>query len=564
MANKILTPVTLWSDFDDSLPPDATVLDERTDDKRLLRTFRFYGRAVGEERVNIFARYGAPVEEGKFPALLILPDCTLTADFNMIQRFVDCGYIVLMPDYRGVWKGTDGYTVYPQAISYANLAMTERHMDFADETAKETCWYEWTAVARYCIRYLASLPSVTKIGVVGIRAGGDIAWQLAATSDLLSCAVPVCAGGWRAYRGINKYGEAPELKLDDERYRYIAGVESQSYAPQVKCPLLMLCSTNDEGFDADRAFDTFSRIEGSQEKTFYFAARYGGHIGNTGMNDLDLFIHKHLKGREVFIPDPTDLTIEEDADGELIARVRSDPNGEVTYSEVFMAENMCESAMRDWSKCEQKRDDGDDGLVFRLNTCRGAERVFAFAKTKFSCGFAVSSKIAAKKLDKAYRNQTERSRVLYSSTEGRASFTLDTFDHHTLAGCFLDASISAPPVQLIEGPCGIKGIYSPYGLRLYRINDPKYRPGENALLKFDIYCPKTATVQIKIRAAKNDTDEYYTCTLFLAGCSSWTDHVLGAKDFKTEENKPLTQLRDAKYIAFYSEDEFCINNLLLL
>ena len=564
MANKILTPITLWNDFDDSLPANATVLDEQADDKCVVRAIRFYGRAVGDERVNIFARVACPVEEGKYPALLILPDCSLTAETDILCRFAELGYIALMPDYRGVWKGTDGYTVYPQAVSYANLAMAERHIDYADETAKETCWYEWTAVARYCLNFLASIPSVAKIGAIGIRAGGDIVWQLAATCDKLACAVPVCAGGWRAYRGINKYGDAPELKMDDERYRYIAGVESQSYAPQVKCPLLMLCSTNDEGFDADRAFDTFLRIEGKQEKTFYFAARYGGHIGKTGVHDLDLFIRKHLKGREVFVPEPTDISIEEDTDGELIARVCSDQNGEVTYSEVYMAEDTCESAMRDWSKCEFKRDDGEDGRVFRLHACVGASRVFAFSKTKYSCGFAVSSKIAAKKLEKNYPNQTGRSRILYCSEEGRASFTLDRFTHHTLADCFLDGTLPAPPVQVEEGPCGIKGIYSPYGLRLYRINDPRYRPGENALLKFDIYCPKTATVQITIRADKGGRAENYTCTLYLTGCDAWTDHVLGAKDFKTEESKPLAQLREAKYIAFYSEDVFYINNLLLL
>ena len=226
MANKILTPVTLWNDFDDSLPANATVLDEQADDKCVVRAIRFYGRAVGDERVNIFARVACPVEEGKYPALLILPDCSLTAETDILCRFAELGYIALMPDYRGVWKGTDGYTVYPQAVSYANLAMAERHIDYADETAKETCWYEWTAVARYCLNFLASIPSVAKIGAIGIRAGGDIVWQLAATCDKLACAVPVCAGGWRAYRGINKYGDAPELKMDDERYRYIAGVES--------------------------------------------------------------------------------------------------------------------------------------------------------------------------------------------------------------------------------------------------------------------------------------------------------------------------------------------------
>ena len=563
MANKILTPTTLWNDFDDQLPLNESVLGERDAGKVCLRTVRFAGRAVGEARVDIFARYAEPCEGDKYPALLILPDADRTIDDAAVLRFASLGYAVLMPDYRGSWRGAEGYTVYPEAIGYANLRESERHFDHADETAKETSWYEWVAVARYCIRYLRAQPNVGKIGVIGIRAGGDIAWQLAATCDDLSCAIPVCAGGWRAYRGVNKYGDAPELKMDDERYRFIAGIESQSYAPYVRCPILMLCSTNDELFDADRAFDTFSRIAPNCDKTFYFAARYNGHIGNTGLNDLDLFIGKYLKGREVFIPAPAEVAIEEDTDGELVARIRFDRNGEVKYCEVYMAEDMCESAMRDWVRCEFKRKEGDEAQIFRLNAVRGAKRVFAYAKTKYSCGFAVSSKIAVKKIDQNYANSVEPCRILYSSRSGRDSFTVARFDRgEIMADCFLENS--RPPVDLVEGPFGISGVASEYGLKLFRINDPRYCPAENALLKFDAYAPQTTTVQITVRATKNGKDIIYQCNLFLPGCESWTNHVLSAKDFKTDGNRPLASLRGAKYIAFYSEGRFCINNLLWL
>ncbi len=563
MANKILTPTTLWSDFDDSLPVEETVLHREEGEKLRLYTVRFSGRAVGEERVGIFARYAEPSDGGTVPALLILPDADQTIDDAAVRYFASLGYAVLMPDYRGSWRGADGYTVYPEAIAYANLRQAERRFDHADDTARETCWFEWVALARYCVRYLRSKANIGKIGVIGVRAGGDIAWQLAATCDDLACAIPVCAGGWRAYRGVNKYGDAPELKMDDERYRFIAGVESQSYAPYVKCPVLMLCSTNDEFFDADRAFDTFSRIASDCDKTFYFAARYNGHIGNTGLKDLELFIGKYLRGREVFIPAPAEIAIDEDADGELVARIRFDRNGEVRYCEVYMAEEMCESAMRDWVRCERKESAGEDEQVFRLNTVRGARRVFAYAKTKYSCGFAVSSKIAVKRLEKDYANSVERCRILYSSRNGRDSFTVARFDRGgTLADCFLQNSL--PPVNLMEGPCGIEGIASEYGLKSFRINDPRYRPSENALLKFDVYAPETTTMQITVRAEKNGRDILYQCNLFLPGCESWIDHVLSAKDFKTDGNRPLAGLSGAKYISFCAEGRFCINNLLWL
>lgn len=561
MSNIILTPVTLWNDFDASLPPSCTVLESRSEDGMCLQSLRFFGRAVGDERVNIFALFGFPEGKNNFPTILLLPDASCTADEAIVRRFVKKGYAVLMPDYRGEWEGTENYTVYPNAVAYANTAKAERHIDYADETARETSWYEWVAVSRYCVEYLKTLPQVGSIGAIGLRAGGDVLWQLAATCSDLKCAIPVCAGGWRAYRGINKFGDSTELRMNDERYRFLAAVDAQAYAQNVRCPVLMLCSTNDSRFDADRAFDTFARINAEMLKTFYFTARYDGHIGNTGLNDLDLFIDKFLKGREVFIPTPVNIGIEED-EGELVARIKFDPNGEVKYCDVYMAEDNLDSATRDWRKCECKRSEGEDEQIFRLDAYKNSSRVFVFAKAKYSCGFAVSSKIAVKRLEKKYTNQVAECRVLYSSETDSNSFTIDRFDKKVLANCFLDNSV--PPVQIVKGPFGIEGIYSAYGLKLYRINDERFRPAENALLKFDVYAPSPCILQLAIFANKNGMQEKYSCELRLSGGERWSAHTLSAKDFKNAVNKPLGQINEAKSITFYSEDKYLVNNLIWL
>lgn len=561
MANKILTPITLWNEFDDSLPIQCTVLDEKIDGKICYRKLRYFGRNVGGVRVNIFALYCAPAEAEDVPALLILPDARQTAEFAFMERFAKKGYAVLMPDYRGEWEAGDEYTIYPDAVAYANFRTAGRRLDYADDTAKETSWYEWVAVARYSCLYLRSLFESSKIGVIGIKAGGDVVWQLAATCDGISCAIPVCAGGWRAYRGINKFGETTELKMDDERYRFLAGVDSQAYAQYVKCPVLMLCSTNDSRFDADRAFDTYARINPEMEKTFYFAARYDGHIGNTGLNDLDLFIDKYLKGREVFIPAPVEIGVEEE-DGQLVARIKFDRNGEVKYCDVYMAEDNPDSPTRDWTKCTLLHEDGDDEQVFALNAYEKAARVFVFAKAKYSCGFAVSSKIAVKRLEKSYSNSQKKSRILYSSKNGSDSFTIERFDKNVMADCFLDNSV--PPVRMAEGPFGIKGICSSYGLKIFRVNDARYRPAENALLKFDIYSPQAVLLQIGVDVLQNGNTVRYVCNLRSCGGECWVDHLLNPKDFKNEINKPLSSFQDARCITFYSQDEFCINNLIWL
>ena len=561
MANKILTPITLWSGFDDSLPLHAETKREYTAGKTVYSEIAFSGRAVGGERVRICALYAHPAEGGSYPALLILPDAGRTYEEALVRLFAEKGYAVLMPDYRGAWEGVKNYTVYPQAVAYGNYKDAGRHLFYADETAKETSWYEWVAVARYALRLLRMYCPESPIGAIGLKAGGDIVWQLAATSDELSCAIPVCAGGWAAYKGIQKFGENFELKMDEERYRFLGGVDSQAYAPYVRCPVLMLCSTNDDRFDADRAFDTFARVNAEQEKTFYFSARYNGHIGNTAIKDLELFAAKYLKGREVFIPSPVDISIEEE-DGELVAKICFDKNGEADYCEVFMAEDMPDSCLRDWTRCQLKRTDGDDTAYFYLNAYQGAKTVFAFAKAKYSCGFAVSSKIAVKRIEKQFTNMVPKNRVLFSSKNGTDSFTLDKYDDNVLADCFLENSVK--PVRLIEGPCGIKGVYSSYGLRLYRINDEMYRPAEHAIIKFDAYAQAAAVIEVNIYVAKGDDRECFSSTVNLTGAEEWMPCILSAKDFKNEVGKPIGSIAEGAYITFHSKNLFCINNLLWL
>ena len=86
MANKILTPVTLWNDFDDSLPLNAEVKKEYAKEKAQFRILGFSGRAVGSERVRISALYAFPKGNANCPSLLVLPDADKTFDEALAER----------------------------------------------------------------------------------------------------------------------------------------------------------------------------------------------------------------------------------------------------------------------------------------------------------------------------------------------------------------------------------------------------------------------------------------------------------------------------------------------
>lgn len=181
--------------------------------------------------------------------MLLLPDAGKELDQELLYYFIDKGYAVLMPDYSGETDGSAApHTVYPQSIAYANYRQC-KGLDTVETSADETCWFEWIYVALYSVEYLKQREDISGIGVVGIRTGGEIAWKTMLSPDV-RCGVPINAAGWRAYRNIGKFADNAESNMSDERHRYIAGIESQSYAPFVKCPVLMLCALRDDAFDS--------------------------------------------------------------------------------------------------------------------------------------------------------------------------------------------------------------------------------------------------------------------------------------------------------------------------
>ena len=252
---KILTPLSLFKNFDVSLPTFPVKLSSTQINDMRIEHLNISGRETGCGRVQIAAAFAYDVQSPAAGTVLIFPDSTETIDEEILKFFVAQGFTALMVDYRGEWKDATFVTRYPSNVSYANTVKCGRQKDYVDDSADKTSWYEWVGIGLYAQKYIKERTGSDNIAVVGLRDGGEIAWKLGVAGDF-SCIIPVCAAGWKAYSGISKYMTEDPV-LDEERYRFIAGIDSQAYAPHVKCPVLMLCSTNDPRFDYDRAYDTF-------------------------------------------------------------------------------------------------------------------------------------------------------------------------------------------------------------------------------------------------------------------------------------------------------------------
>ena len=558
MAN-ILTPVTLWESFNSSLPTSAKVLATKEEDDIVFERVNFEGRDTGSCRVIIAAEYAYDKKSPAAETVLIFSDSKDTIDEDLMKMFVQRGYSALMVDYRGKWDGCNFYTRYPTNVEYANVMKSGRRYGFVDDSAKETCWYEWVAVGIYAHKYAVERSGSKEVAVVGIRDGGEIAWKLGAV-DTFECIIPVCAAGWRSYSGISKFSSV-EPDLNEERYRFIAGIDSQAYAPYVKCPVLMLCTTNDEKFDYDRAHDTFSRINPKfiGESAITYSIPCNNCVGPKSTADMFMFLDKNLKNRQVFIPKPADINVEVDGESNLIARAIFDDQGIVENCGMYIAEDCIDSTLRVWSECTPKTKISPKDQQFLLNIYEKTGTVFVLCYVKYLNGFTVWSKMVVKKISGKFRNMQPKCRVVYSDKDGTGGFSVAEPDKCATGGMFFANYDLMPAV--VDKTKGVKGLYTKYGLTTFRLNNPKYTPSDGNILKMDVICDATANIVLTYFNA--NTKEEYKEEIYIVG-GVWQSIIVERNSFKNSNGTALAEFSSNCKFSITSEVPFAVNNIMWL
>ena len=183
----IITPTTLWSDFDDTLDLCAEKLSEESQNGIKVAEVTFLGRETGAGRVKVYGVYAFDEATPSADTVIIFPDSSDGIDKALLEMFVKKGYSALMVDYRGEWDGEQRFTVYPENIEYANTLKCGRKKEDVDESADKTSWYEWVAVGIYARKFAAQMSGSDNIAVRGIYGStlpGNFFFQSALHGDV--------------------------------------------------------------------------------------------------------------------------------------------------------------------------------------------------------------------------------------------------------------------------------------------------------------------------------------------------------------------------------------------
>lgn len=558
MTSEILTPVVVWEDFKIEHQPKIVKIGEYVDGDIIISRFYLYGRTVENEYVKIYCALARNSRLISMPGALVVQDFKSGANEEIIRHLANDGYAGITFDMCGDFGDKGNRTVYPFALSKVNYINCKNELTKVEGSIKDTCWYEWGVTLRYVLDYFLSLPYVNCVGVIGEDFASTVVWHLCASDDRVKCGLIIQNSGWIAYKGKFKFDTDKNISFNDEMMKYMAGIEPQTYAAHVKCPIMLLTSTNNEDFDCDRATDTVNRISNNLYTAIDYSINFKSVIDFEEIKNFKLFFDKFVKGNNK-VELPQSVAISGNVEnGELNVIVEPDLNN-LKDVKLYVAEGIIDPSIRSWQEVDGEKI--ENGYKFNFKPFADSKNIMFFAKSFYKNKFSVCSEILCKKVKSEEIENKYKSNIIYSSRlpNGESKFC-----------AWKESATGSLPINIDgnndiivkNGPCGINGITSTNGLLTYSVGTPRFSPKDDALFMFDVYVKDNCEFEVCIKTKnQQDVREYYA-KIKLCGGNAWHNVKVKHGDFKTIEGRSLKDYSGICSLALDCKSEFLVNNIL--
>ena len=562
MTNEILTPISVWSNLVINEVPTAQTIGEYKEGAVTIERMRIDGNTCPDGQVKIYAVLARNKKKESQPAIFIVQKFTDGADETLAMDLARKGFVAFVVNVGGDDGVNTNFTLYPESVSYANYKNAKDLLDQAiSGDVTKTCWYQWGTTVRYALEYLRSLPFVTKIGGLGISDSATVLWHMTATVDFDALAF-IMNAGWRAYKGNFKFSGKVDEDFSDEKIRYLAAIEPQSYAQHIKAPTLIETATNSPDFDYERAHDTFARITSKVYSAINNTVGAISCVDYQAYQNVCQFFKTALSSKSsvdnLSLPDNPLIKCEED-DRKLTVTVSPDLKKLKSVS-VFVSEGQLNPALRQWKKLTEYNEK-EQSFVFEYLPSSKSEIAFCFAKVEYKNGFTVCSDTLSKKIEKTQSSTFYKSKVVYSSREENAESVFSPVDKSTKKPSGIELT-DENGVFVKDGAMDIQGVTSKGGLLSFGIGLEQNRPKEDGILLLDAYVKDGGEIVVKLIADYfGDKKEYYAYAT-VPGGEVWHNLKFSVNNFKTQEGMTIRSIDKIQAIEISSKSEYLINNVL--
>ncbi len=563
MTGDILTPLTIWGDFKITSKPEAELIEEKTRGDVTLSRIKIDCRVTENGQVKAYGVIARKTGNNVLPAVLILSDVKNGLDESTAIELAKRGFLALAVDLRGKIDGEEYYTEYPDDISYANFSEANDGLKSIEGDATETCWYEWTAVAKYSAEFLKNQPCVNAVVGLGIGSGAGVLWQAVANAPAFSASAFVLDAGWKAYEKIYKFGDDNEPHFGDDVLKYVAGVDPASYAKHVKCPCLMLSATNSAEYDCDRAYDTVSRISEKAYRAVDYAVGSLGKIDRNALERISTFFGAFTDRENVertVLPGEPEIKCDV-SDGEIKIEVAVDKKG-VEDVAVFASEQITAPRGRTWIKLVDGKKGKSGKYNFTYRPYGKSQIATFFAKATYQNGFSLCSNIIAKRFSENDVLASHKEKIIYTGRKEGAESAFTSLPLEGEEKVWLESDKNAVTVK--KGPMSIDGVTAKGGLLTFKMQAEKYMPDDDALLMLDLFVKENSAFTVRLITDYFGERTVYSATQSVKGGKIWNNLKFEMAKFKTAEGRNLKSYQSVNAIEFSSDGEFLLNNVLWL
>ncbi len=312
--------VDLWKDIDFRKDPlETEVVKEWSEDGVVCRYVIFKVGTFKGADSRIAAFYTFPEGAKAAPAFVWAHGGGQRADRKRGNYFAKRGYATLDINWggreiaEGIRKNTDwgkvdpsqGPRFYPGALRKhwkTDLRPDEHSIDPV-MSPRNSNWFLLAYAGRRAITFLEQQAEVDpeKIGFTGYSMGGNIT-SYAAIDPRVKAAIPMVGGSGYItadFPGLpgtgRKLGDAAQVKW------FADTIESQSYYPHVKCPVLLLSATDDFHSTFEAIYRALNQLPHDKWRVSQ-KLHYNHNLGGEQWHLFDLWFDKYLKGEPVEIP----------------------------------------------------------------------------------------------------------------------------------------------------------------------------------------------------------------------------------------------------------------------
>ena len=542
--NYIYTPVSLWNDFSVNASFQESFISELTNDGIVFKSVYFYGRQLESERVRIFANLACPIN-GNGATIVLVDEPNKPSNMETVSFFAKMGYSVIAPQLMGETDGEENFTRYPELISYANYEQVKDKLFNVEQTAKETCWYEWASVVRCTIAFAKYSFNTDKIGLVGIKNGSNVCF-MSCTEDVKSF-VSIFGAGWQTFKDEDRLFESESLS--DQQRKFIAGIEAESYAPYIKCPVLFLSTTNSREFNFERAVDTLARFPKEPYCDFTPKMRY--YLDENSLEEFKLFFQKTLLEEDVKLYKSPEVSVSAKVDLITVDAV-FDAKEDILSCEMYYSNASVDVYKRNWNIFSDEICD-----TYLISSKYLSEYVSVFVRVKYKNGVCVSSPVVVKKIGLGTQKIAN---PIFSGKKNENTFVC-RMPSKVSAGLFFNTNEEG--VSIVEGPFSIKGAFCKSGLINYKIGEVSSLLTSNEIIKFDIYSERYNDLTVSLLVEEDEVKEY-KINVNIKGAKIWQNICESIAEFKNELGKSIKDFSSVFALAVYSEEEFLITNLLII